>query len=407
VCGGCLIVAGRSLRADPDLLLQEMERERPTLMQATPSTWRLLVEAGWRGDPGLSILCGGDVLARPLADALLSRCSRLWNVYGPTEATIWCTCERIADSAEDPAVGRPLANTEAYILGPHLEPLPIGTAGALYIGGRAVARGYRNGETGDAPRFLPNPLGEGRLHRTGDQALYTADGRIEVLGRADDQIKRSGMRLHLSEVERALERLPGIEAAAVLVAGTPPGTLEACIVVRAGEGPPASALRDGLEELLPAWMIPARVHHVPALPLTAHGKLDRAELARVARDAAVREARDDEERGPVAPQSPRDQTVAEVVGAVLGVDRVGLSARFDALGADSLSMLRILHALEARGLTGLTLPGLMSCTTVADLTDLTGRLDRPPVPAAAHERGSRRRSALGARRRGREESDHE
>jgi amino acid adenylation domain-containing protein len=410
VCGGCLIIAGRSLRADPDLLLQEMERERPTLMQATPSTWRLLVEAGWRGDPGLSILCGGDVLARPLADALLPRCARLWNVYGPTEATIWCTCERIADSAEDPAVGRPLANTEAYVLGPHLEPLPLGTAGSLYIGGRAVARGYRNGETGDAPRFLPNPLGEGRLHRTGDQALYTADGRIEILGRADDQIKRSGMRLHLSEVEKALERLPGIEAAAVLVVGTPPGTLEACVVVHAGADPPASALRDGLEELLPAWMIPARFHRVPALPLTAHGKLDRAELARVARDAAAREALDDGERGPVAPASPRDQTVAAVVGAVLGVDRVGLPARFDALGADSLSMLRILHALEARGLTGLTLPGLMSCTTVADLADLTGRPDRPdrpPVPAAAHERGSRRRSALGARRRAREESDHE
>jgi amino acid adenylation domain-containing protein len=397
ISGGCLIVADRALRADPAGLIREMERERPTLMQATPATWRLLIEAGWQGDPGLSILCGGDVLTRPLADALLPRCAQLWNVYGPTEATIWCTCEPVHENPEDPTVGRPLPNTEAYILGPRLEPLPVGTAGSLHIAGRALARGYRHGETGDSPRFLPNPLGKGRLHSTGDQARYMDDGRIEILGRADDQVKRSGMRLHLSEVEKALERLPEVEAAAVLVTGGHPGTLEACLVVR-GEGLPTGELRTRLEELLPAWMVPARFHCVPALPLTAHGKLDRAALTGIAQAALERA---DEERDPVEPASPHDQAVADVIGAVIGVERVGMSARFDALGAGSLTMLRVLQALEARGLIGLSLPELMSCATVADLAD---RLVRTPVPSAAQKRGTRRRSALSAMRRPRGES---
>jgi syringomycin synthetase protein SyrE len=332
-----------------------------------------------------------------LADALLPRCARLWNVYGPTEATIWCTCESIRTEAGDPAVGRPLANTEAYVLGPRREPLPLGTVGSLHVGGRAVARGYRkgksdHGERSDSLPFLPNPLGEGRLHATGDQARYLDDGRIEVLGRTDDQVKRSGMRLYLSEVEKALERLPGVEAAAALVTSGPTGTLEACLVVRQGDALPEGELRARLEEFVPDWMIPARFHRLPTLPLTPNGKLDRAALAAVVRDLPAREG---EESDGVEPAGPGDRAVADVVGAVLGMERVGLSARFDALGANSLGMLRILQALEVRGTTGLTLPELMSCATVGDLAR---RLDSTPVPSAAHERGSRRRAALSARR---------
>jgi amino acid adenylation domain-containing protein len=395
VCGGHLVIADRSLRNDPVLLSEEMARARPTLMQATPSTWRLLVEAGWNGNLGLSILCGGDVLSRPLADALLQRCARLWNVYGPTEATIWCTFEQVTASPDAPAVGRPLANVQAYILGPHLEPLPIGTIGSLYIGGRAVARGYRNGDGSASPRFVPDPFGPagGRLHGTGDQARFTSDGRIELVGRSDDQVKRAGMRVHLSEVERALERLSGVEAAAVLIRGVAPGSLEACLVLRGDEDLAGSDFREQLAELLPSWMIPSRFHCIGALPLTAHGKLDRAELERVARSAL---AEPEDRRGEVEPANERERTIARMVGAVLEVERISLAARFDALGADSLKMLRILQALEAGGLTGLTLPQLMSCATVADLA---ARLEHSASPQPARERGLRRRAALEAMRR--------
>src|SRR5581483_6673456 len=181
-----------------------LETSGATVMQATPATWRLLAEAGWR-NPAFKMLSGGEALPRDLAHELLSRGGELWNLYGPTETTIWSSVDRVEADAVV-TIGRPIANTQLFVLDQHLRPVPAGIPGELYIGGDGVTRGYRARPDLTAERFVPNPFGVAgaRMYRTGDLARFLADGRIECLGRVDHQVKVRGFRIELGEVEAAL-----------------------------------------------------------------------------------------------------------------------------------------------------------------------------------------------------------
>ena len=218
--GARVLLASRDDGSDGLLLANHIAAHRVTVMQATPVTWRVLLESGWEGSSRLKILCGGEALSPELAARLLPKCAELWNMYGPTETTGWSTIERVQPGKDGISIGRPIANTEIYIVDPRLEPVPAGVSGELLIGGDGVARGYLNRPELTAEKFIPHPFNTepgARLYRTGDLARYRPDGSIECLGRMDHQVKIRGHRIELGEIESAMLALPGVRESVVVV----------------------------------------------------------------------------------------------------------------------------------------------------------------------------------------------
>ena len=242
VCGARLILVSRETGADGRQLAKSLAQTAPTVMQATPATWRLRLEAGWEGSPQLRVLSGGEALSGELAHRLLASCGQLWNMYGPTETTIWSALkavERVKGGVVE--IGRPIANTQLYILDERMQVVPVGVAGELYIGGDGLAQGYLNRAELTAERFVPDPYGAsegGRLYRTGDVARYGSEGEVEYLGRADQQVKVRGHRIELGEIEAVLARHPLVEEAAVVAREEGEGEkrLVAYVVARAAAG---------------------------------------------------------------------------------------------------------------------------------------------------------------------------
>src|SRR5205085_5167008 len=278
LCGGELVIAPRSAATDPRALAELIGAAKPTVMQATPATWRGLIEAGWEGDKKLRILCGGEAFPRELAEALLVRAGEVWNMYGPTETTIWSTVEQV-DHADGPVpIGRPIANTQVHLLDRYGNTAPVGVVGELFIGGAGVARGYRNRPDLTAERFVEAPAVPGaRLYRTGDLARYRPDGTILCLGRVDNDEKIRGYRVAVEEIEGALAAHPDIAAAAVRSwpdASGERGLAAYCV----GKLPDRAALRAYLAETLPDYMIPAHFVALDALPMTPNRKIDRKAL---------------------------------------------------------------------------------------------------------------------------------
>ena len=217
--GARVVVASRETAADGVRLAKSLTEFGVTAMQATPATWRLLLESGWAGGNQLKILCGGEALSRELAAQLLERGAGLWNLYGPTETTIWSLVNWVESVGEAVSIGRPIANTQVYLLDKHLQPVPIGVTGELHIGGAGLARGYRNRPELTAAKFIPHPFSSdpsARLYKTGDLARYLPDGRLEFLGRFDQQVKLRGYRIELGEIEAVLGQHPGVRESVVI-----------------------------------------------------------------------------------------------------------------------------------------------------------------------------------------------
>jgi amino acid adenylation domain-containing protein len=346
--GARVVLAGAEVITDGSRLLELMDNSRATAMQATPATWRLLLEAGWQDGGRLKILCGGEAMPRDLADQLLDRASSLWNMYGPTETTVWSTIHRVEGGGGTVPVGRPVHNTQVYILDSCLNPLPIGVPGELYIGGAGLARGYINRPDLVAQQFVPNPFSESpgtRLYRTGDLARYLADGSVEYLGRIDHQVKIRGFRIELGEIESVLRRHPGVNEIVALdkeVSGDK--RLIVYVVPTGQDRPNAGELKDFLRRTVPEYMVPSAFIFLDSLPLTPNGKLDRKALP----DPAEQIGSEGGAVEYISPATAMEQGIAEVWQEVLGVDRVSAHDNFFDLGGHSLLSLKAILRIEEK-----------------------------------------------------------
>ena len=364
------MLAGRATAGDGAALGALLGASAATVLQATPATWRMLLEAGWAGRPGLAMLCGGEALPRDLADRLLAGGGRLWNLYGPTEATVWATVAEVGPGPGPVAIGRPIAGLRVHVLDARLGPVPVGVAGELYLGGVGLARGYLGRPGLTAERFVPDPFGPpgGRLYRTGDRARWLPDGQLECLGRADHQVKVRGHRVELGEVEAALARHPAVRRAAVAAPEDATGRRRLVGYLVAEPGREAEAgvesLRTYLRGTLPEYMLPSVFVQLPALPLTPNGKVDRNALP------APVTTEPGHGRAHVAPRTPTEEVVAGLWAEVLGLDRVSIHDTFFDLGGHSLLAARLLaRSRESLG-RDLELKDLFAAPTVAGLARL-------------------------------------
>ncbi|MDQ6705138.1 MAG: amino acid adenylation domain-containing protein, partial [Acidobacteriota bacterium] len=307
VTGGRLVIANREATFDGSKLLAHVKNSGITVLQGTPSTWKLLIEAGWRDTPRLKMLCGGEALPRELADALLDRGGELWNMYGPTETTIWSAVSRVEKGIGPVLIGPPIDNTQFYILDNQGQPVPAGVPGELHIGGVGLARGYFERAELTREKFIRNPFSKASaLYKTGDLVRYMPGGQIEFLGRLDNQVKVRGFRIELSEIESVLRRHTGVRDAAVAAREDVPGEKKlAAYVSLAAENPPGtSELRDFLAERLPDYMLPSAFVVLEALPLLPNGKVDRKSLP------VPNASSDSNRREFVAPRSPEEKILA-------------------------------------------------------------------------------------------------
>ena len=273
VAGAEVVLVSREIAVDGQRLAQLIDAGGITMLQATPATWRLLIEAGWRGRPDLRALTGGEALPPELADMLLDRVGEVWNMYGPTETTVWSTAGRVRHG-ESITIGRPIANTRVYVLGAERQLMPIGMAGELWIGGRGVAFGYHDRPELTAERFVADPFDRGgvsaRMYRTGDRARWRTDGTLEHLGRLDEQVKIRGYRIEPGEIEAVLEAHPAVVQAIVVPRRHISGDvrLVAYLIYASGEDLSVSEVRRLLRAQLPDYMVPSMFVTIDAMPLS-------------------------------------------------------------------------------------------------------------------------------------------
>ena len=382
--GGTVVLASRATALDGQALAALLDDERATILQATPATWRLLLDSGWTGvraAAGLKMLCGGEALPRLLAEQLLALRGELWNLYGPTETTIWSTLARVRDTTRPISIGRPIAETTVHVLEPSGRPAPVGVAGELCIGGAGLARGYLNRPELTAEKFVTLALAGGpeRVFRTGDLVRLRSDGMLEFVGRRDHQVKLRGFRIELEEIEAVLATHPGLRHAVVAVREDTPGDqrLVAYVVPAEGATFEAEAARTTLRTRLPEYMIPNLFVVLEALPLTPNGKVDRKALPAPQAPSAVPDATSE------ALMSPTEQRVAAAWRELLGLTRVGLHDNFFDLGGHSLLLVKLQVRLQRDFGTELPLVELFQRTTVhaqagrlaADTNDTTDTTD--------------------------------
>ncbi|MFU8150677.1 non-ribosomal peptide synthase/polyketide synthase [Pseudomonas aeruginosa] len=350
--GASMLLASREQAQDPEALLDLVERQGVTVLQATPATWRMLCGSE-RVDllRGCTLLCGGEALAEDLAARMRGLSASTWNLYGPTETTIWSARFCLGEEAR-PFLGGPLENTALYILDSEMNPCPPGVAGELLIGGDGLARGYHRRPGLTAERFLPDPFAAdgSRLYRTGDLARYRADGVIEYLGRIDHQVKIRGFRIELGEIEtRLLEQDSVREAVVVAQPGVAGPSLVAYLVPTeaalvdaesARQQELRSALKNSLLAVLPDYMVPAHMLLLENLPLTPNGKINRKALP-LPDASAVRDAH-------VAPEGELERAMAAIWSEVLKLGHIGRDDNFFELGGHSLLVTQVVSRVRRR-----------------------------------------------------------
>jgi amino acid adenylation domain-containing protein len=347
VVGAQVVIAARDDSMDGQRLAQLIQGSAATVMQATPTTWTMLFELGWTGTSGLRVLCGGEAMPPELASRLVATCGEVWNMFGPTETTVWSTVFRVtaavAERGQIP-IGHPIATTVCRVLDRDGEPVPIGVPGELLIGGAGLARGYLNRPELTAERFVADSLAPGgRLYRTGDLVRWRPDGTIEYLGRLDHQVKIRGFRIELGEIESALRAHAGLNDAVVIAEGSAAsGRLLAYVIPVDVESPPAVVeLRTWLQQRLPDYMVPSRFTPLEEFPLTPNRKIDRNALP----------WRSDSNRFTdtvyVAPRNDVEAVIAKVFATTLKLEQVSVDDNFFELGGHSLHATSVLSKLHA------------------------------------------------------------
>lgn len=379
--GGQVYVVNEADSADGRALASELQRCGATMMQGTPASWRLLLNSGWTGDSALKVLCGGEALPSDLAESLLQKCGAVFNLFGPTETTVWSSVAELALPLKRVVIGRPLQNTRIYVVDANLNLVPDGVEGELLIAGDGVAMGYHNREVLTAERFLDDPHGAGRAYLTGDLGRRLPDGQLEHLGRLDTQLKVRGFRIEAGDVETHLRKARGVGDVAVTVGeGAAQDNLLAFVVANKDEaGLDAVALRRFLRDRLPRYMIPQQFIVVDELPLTPNQKVDYGRLP-VSAQASLPKS-----EGP-RPSSPSELLIAEVWNRLLEVDSICVDDNFFELGGHSL--LAVKAAYEIEQASGVQLPAQLF--VMATLGMAARHVDASAQGATRSQRGRQR-----------------
>jgi amino acid adenylation domain-containing protein len=369
--GAKVVITTPETSRDGRLLAGVVADSGATVMQATPTTWRLLLDAGWQGSPKLKILCGGEAWRKDLAGQLLSKCASLWNMYGPTETTIWSAAYRVQDDAAV-RVGPPVANTQFYVVDARLQLQPLGVPGELLIGGDGLALGYWNLPEVTAGKFIPNPFdvnSGSRLYRTGDLMRTLPDGTMEFLSRLDNQVKVRGFRIELGEIEAHLRAGPSVEEAVVVLRQEEESQLVAfCVLSKPVE---AAALRQLLKQVLPDYMIPAEFVFVAEFPLTPNGKIDRKALLAMPRAQRSPSAETTE------PRDHLERQLTVLFERILQVRPVHTTDDFFDLGGHSFSAVRLVSEIHKLMGRNLPLATFFQAATVESLADVLRRGESP------------------------------
>ncbi|MEH2136766.1 amino acid adenylation domain-containing protein [Nostoc sp.] len=379
--GACLVIASRDVTLDGRELFDLLVKSQATIMQATPATWRLLLDSNYQFSD-LKILCGGEALPWDLVNQLLAKSASLWNLYGPTEATIWSSVSQLESNESLISIGRPIDNTQIYILDQNLQPVPVGVPGELHIGGAGLARGYFNRPELTQEKFICNPFGRSkgaeRLYKTGDLARYLPDGNIEYLGRIDNQVKIRGFRIELGEIEAVLSQHPNVQASCVIAREDirDDKRLVAYIVPQPQVTLTISELRSVLKEKLPDYMVPSAIVILESLPLTPNGKIDRRALPAPEPSSELSDKY-------VAPRTPVEEILALIWQQVLKVELVGRHDNFFELGGHSLLATQLISRVRNSLKIELPLRSLFAAPTIAQLAPSIQQLQQQNLELAA------------------------
>ncbi|HKS72054.1 MAG TPA: amino acid adenylation domain-containing protein, partial [Terriglobales bacterium] len=373
LCGGRVVIANREATYDGRALTTLIDRSKATVLQATPATWRLLFESGWRGNRKLKVLVGGEALPADLAQQLVSSCGPVWNMYGPTETTIWSSVYRVqGDEGRILPIGRPIANTTFHILDGEKQPVPIGQEGELYIGGEGLARGYFERPELTAEKFVADPFSaepEARLYRTGDLARFRDDGNVEYLGRLDHQVKIRGFRIELGEIEAVLNQHPQIQRAVAVAREEASGEkrLVAYVVTHVESTASSAEFREHVRKQLPDYMIPAAIVQLAALPLTPNGKVDRKALP------TPKAADFPSDANYLAPRNEVERKLASLWEETLNIHPIGVKTSFFDLGGRSLLAARLFTKISRAFGRDLPLATLFRAPTIEQLAAELGQ----------------------------------
>ena len=342
--GATTVIVSREEASDGKRLMERLASSRATIMQATPATWRLLMQAGWNGNPKLSIFCGGEAMSRDLALELRSRCGTLWNMYGPTETTIYSSLHRVDGTETLIPIGIPVANTQIYVLTPEGRIANVGEDGEIHIAGDGLARGYHQRPDLTNERFVRNSYSadsQARMYKTGDLGRLSPKGVIEYLGRIDQQVKVRGFRIEPGEIEFHLNHHPAVKQSVVVALDDATGEKQLVgYIVPSGDRVPFDELRKELRTKLPAHMVPSIFVRLDAIPLTPNGKVDRRSLPAPSRDNSEMTSEY------LAPRDELETQLVAIWEEVLGVKPIGVRDNIFELGLHSLTAAALFVRVE-------------------------------------------------------------
>jgi amino acid adenylation domain-containing protein len=386
ISGARVHVASRAAGQDAYRLQDVLRQSHATIMQATPATWRMLVESGWPGDSQLKAFCGGEALAGDLARELVTRSASAWNLYGPTETTIWSALTRLGGELATVCIGRPIANTQLYVLDGNLQPVPIGVTGELYIGGDGLARGYLHHAELTAEKFVCDTftgVPHRRLYRTGDLVRRLTDGEIEFLGRADYQVKIRGFRVELGEIEAALRQHPAVHDVVVAHRTDIAAPQLTAYVIPKYQHLTGPDLRIFLADQLPEYMQPSRFVFLQSFPLNPSGKVDRRALPSP-------QPINPPTGSQLLPRTALEKQIAGIWADVLARDQIGMHDNFFDLGGHSLLVVQVQARIKTLLEYHLSVVDIFRYPTVAMLAERLAagdaEPDRPPPASVSDKR---------------------
>jgi len=338
ICGAKVEIADRKTTLDGNALLTKIKQSGVTVMQATPATWRLMLSVGWQQTESLKVLCGGEAMPADLVAELTSRADEVWNMYGPTEATVWSTVYQVTDENKQVLIGKPISNTSLFVLDSNKHRQPVGVPGELFIGGDGVTVGYLNRDELTAERFV-NHFGK-RLYRTGDLVSMHEDGDLQYINRLDNQVKVRGFRIEPGEIENVLVNHADIKQTVIVVREDTPGdTRLVAYYLSVDDEIQTTQLRKHLRAQLPDYMIPQHFIYMEEFPLTPNGKIDRKSLPTPFNT-------DSNQDDYVAPESENEKIMAKIWQDVLNIEKVGVNDNFFELGGHSLLSMQVITRLK-------------------------------------------------------------